>query len=315
MTVRPDLHLRTGNKAKAETGVLVVERWILAALRDRTFFSLSELNRAIGKLLESLNNRPFQKLPGCRQELFQTLDQPALKPLPARPFEFCEWKRVRVHIDYHVEVHKHYYSVPYPLIKKQLDARITERTVECFDKGKRVASHARSPRQGGHTTVREHMPKSHQQYGDWSPRRLIHWAGETGPSAAKLIETLLSRKKHPAQGYRSALGILRLSQPYGKERLEAACKRALVLGTHRYRSLQSILSKGLDQPPHRPGAGNIARGPRQPPGPRLLPLIHSTLTGEPSCCIIPPWTNSMPCGSPAWPVPCPNNWTSPKSTS
>ena len=167
------------DKAKAEIGVQVVERWILAVLRHRTS-SRCELNQAIRQLLDRLNNRPFKKLPGCRQELFQRLDQPALRALPATPYTYAEWKKVRVHIDYHVDIEGHYYSVPYHLVKQQLDARITDNTLECFHKGERVASHLRSWLKGRHTTVREHMPESHQQYGDWSPERLIRWAEKFG---------------------------------------------------------------------------------------------------------------------------------------
>jgi len=240
---------RPKDKAKAEVGVQIVERWILAALRNHTFFSLSELNRAIRKLLQRLNARPFKKLPGCRQELFTSLDQPALKPLPATAYTYAEWKKVRVHIDYHVEVKGHYYSVPYQLTKKQLDARITGHTVECFFNNKRVASHIRSNRKGGHTTLREHMPKSHQQYGDWSPDRFIRWAEKMGPATVQTITAVLSSRHHPQQGYRTCLGILRLSQSYGDDRLEAACGRALLLGTCRYKSIESILKHGLDSKP------------------------------------------------------------------
>ena len=240
---------RPKDKAKAETGVLIVERWILAVLRDRTFFSLSELNQTIHVLLQQLNTRPFKKLPGCRQTLFDELDKPALKPLPATPYIYAQWKKVRVHIDYHVEIAKHYYSVPCALVKAQLNARITERTIECFHKGKRVASHPRSRAQGGHTTLREHMPKSHQQYGDWSPQRLIRWAQKAGPATARLIELILSGRRHPEQGYRSALGVLRLGKAYGESRLEKACERALHLGTYRYKSIESILKTGLDKQP------------------------------------------------------------------
>ena len=235
------------DKAKAEVGVQIVERWILAALRHHTFFSLAQLNRAIQSLLQRLNQRPFKKLPGCRAERFAMLDQGALKPLPASPYVYAEWKKVRVHIDYHVEIDRHYYSVPCPLVKRQLDARITEHTIECFDNGKRVASHVRSRQKGAHTTVREHMPRSHQQYGDWSPQRLAAWAEKTGPSTAKVITTVLSSRKHPQQGYRSCLGILRLGKSYGEQRLEAACGRALLLGSARYKSIESILKHGLDR--------------------------------------------------------------------
>lgn len=240
---------RPKDKSKAEGGVLLVERWILAVLRNREFFSLAELNQAIRGLLEQLNTRPFKKLPGCRHDLFTSLDQPALRSLPVTPYTYAEWKKVRVHIDYHVEVKGHYYSVPYQLVKQPCDARITEHTIECFYKGKRVASHARSDQKARHTTVREHMPKSHQQYGDWSPERLIQWAEKTGPSTARIITTVLSSRRHPQQGYRSCLGILRLGKSYGEDRLEAACGRALLLGTQRYKSIESILKHGLESKP------------------------------------------------------------------
>ncbi len=237
------------DKSKAEIGVQVVERWILAALRHRTFFSLAELNRAIRELLERLNARAFKKLPGSRQELFQSLDAPALKLLPTTPYTYAEWKKVRVHIDYHVEVDGHYYSVPYQLTKLQLDARLTAYTMECFHKGKRVASHARSRNKGRHTTVAEHMPESHRKYGDWSPQRLISWAEKIGASTAQVITSILSSRRHPQQGYRSCLGVLRLGKSYGEQRLEAACQRALLLGTNRYKSIESILKHGLDGKP------------------------------------------------------------------
>ena len=249
MAVIPARVRRPKDKSKVETGVLVVERWILAALRNHTFFTLGELNQAITRLLEQVNQRPFKKLPGSRTSLFQSLDQPALKPLPPNPYVYAQWKKVRVHIDYHVEIKGHYYSVPYALVKTQLDARITERTVECFHKGKRVASHVRSNQKGRHTTVREHMPKSHQQYADWSPKRLIQWANKIGPATARMIETILNSRRHPEQGYRSALGILRLGKAYSEPRLEAACYRALSLGSYRYKSIESILKSGLDQHP------------------------------------------------------------------
>jgi len=237
------------DKAKAEVGVQIVERWILAVLRHHTFFSLRELNQAISKLLIRMNKRAFKKLPGCREAMFNSLDKPALKPLPTTPYTYAEWKKVRVHIDYHVAIKGHYYSVPYQLVKKELDARITGQTVECFYKNNRVASHLRVLHQGGHSTVREHMPKSHQQYGDWSPERLIQWAEKIGAATGKTITSVLYARQHPQQGYRSCLGILRLSKSYGDERLEAACGRALLLGTHRYKSIESILKNGLDNKP------------------------------------------------------------------
>jgi transposase len=249
VTVMPARVRKPKDKAKVEIGVQVVERWILAVLRHRRFFSLEELNREIARLLKRLNERPFKKLPGSRQSLFQSLDAPVMKPLPATPYTYAEWKPVRVHIDYHVEIEGHYYSVPCQLVKQQLEARISADTVECFHKGQRVASHLRSQQKGRHTTVREHMPESHRQYGDWSPQRLIRWAEQSGPATAQIITTILSSRRHPQQGYRACLGILRLGKAYGDERLEAACQRALLLGTHRYKSIESILKHGLDKQP------------------------------------------------------------------
>src|SRR5690606_3915627 len=166
----------TVEKAKAEVGVQVVERWILAALRNRQFFSLDELNSAIALLLERLNRRPFRKLPCSRHSAFEALDRPALRPLPEQPYVYAEWKKARVHIDYHVEVDGHYYSVPYQLVKKQLEVRLTARTVECFHANQRVASHLRSMHKGRHSTQAEHMPKSHREHAEWTPQRLIRWA-------------------------------------------------------------------------------------------------------------------------------------------
>ncbi|MEZ5554672.1 IS21 family transposase [Haliea sp.] len=237
------------DKAKAEGGVLIVERWILAALRHRQFFSLAELNAVIGELLEKLNARPFRKLPGCRREHFEQLDRPALQPLPVTPYVYAEWKKARVHIDYHIAFEGHYYSVPYALIKREVDIRITRNTIECFHKGNRVASHPRSHHKGRHTTVTAHMPESHRQAGEWSPERLMRWASKTGPATEKLIQTVLGSRKHPQQAYRSCLGILRLGKPYGDERLEAACRRALTLGSCRYKSIESILKHRLDEQP------------------------------------------------------------------
>ena len=237
------------DKAKVESGVLVVERWILAALRHRQFFSLGELNDAIHELLEKLNDRPFKKLPGSRLEHFEQIDRPALSSLPAEPYVYAEWKKARVHIDYHVEVDGHYYSVPYALVKKAIEVRFTRHIVECLYRGNRVASHRRSYQKGKHTTVDDHMPESHRQAGEWSPGRLINWAAKTGPATEKLIRTVLGSRRHPQQAYRSCLGILRLGNAHGDQRLEAACRRALTLGSCRYKSIESILKHRLDEQP------------------------------------------------------------------
>jgi transposase len=237
------------DKAKVEVGVQIVERWILARLRDQTFFSLDELNRAIAELLRRLNDRPFRKLPGCRRELYEQLDRPALKPLPAQPYVFATWKKARVNIDYHIEVERHYYSVPYQLVKAEIEARVTAQTVEILHRGRRVASHRRSFKPGGYTTVAAHMPRPHREYAEWTPRRLVEWASRTGPATAQLVGDILARRRHPQQGFRSCLGILRLGKTHGEARLEAACRRALVIGAASYKSIESILKHRLDEQP------------------------------------------------------------------
>lgn len=251
------------DKAKVEVGVQVVERWILARLRHHTFFSLAEVNVALQPLLPALNGRPFTKLPGSRQQLFEALDRPALRPLPAQPYEYAEWKQARVNIDYHVEVEGHYYSVPYVLVKQQLDVRLSVQVVELFHKGKRVARHQRSPHKGRHTTVAVHMPTAHRHYAAWTPQRLIQWAAHSGPAVAQVVEAILASRPHPQQGFRSCVGIMRLGKSYGDERREAACQRALTLGACSYKSLESILKNGLDRRPlpEQPGA---TVGPRHP---------------------------------------------------
>jgi len=237
------------DKAKVEVAVQVVERWILARLRNSQFFSLRQLNETITELLIKLNNTAFQKLPGCRKQLFEALDKPALKPLPLQPYAYAEWKIAGVNIDYHIEVDFHYYSVPYQLIGKKIDVRITENTIECFYKSKPVASHIRSYLKGRHTTLTEHMPKSHQQWAKWTPQRFINWAAKIGPHTAQLIELILNSRKHPQQGFRSCMGILRLAKSYDDQRLEAACRRALTIGGTSYKSVASILKYNLDQKP------------------------------------------------------------------
>ena len=235
------------DKAKVEAGVLVVERWVLAALRNRIFFSLAELNQAIGDLLEKLNNKPFKNHPGSRRTLFENLDRPALRSLPSRPYQFAEWKKSKVNIDYHIEVDRHYYSLPYQLVGRQLDVRITSKTIECFLKGRRVASHQRSYNPGGFTTTPEHMPRAHREYLKWTPERLLNWASQIGPFAVKLAQAVMESRHHPQQAFRSILGILRLEKTYGPERLEAACRKALTINATSFRSVSSILKKGLDR--------------------------------------------------------------------
>lgn len=267
VAVVPARAARPRDKAKVEVGVQVVERWILARLRHHTFFSLTELNTAIKDLLIDLNHRPFKKLPGSRQSLFESLERPALRALPQTPYAYAEWKLVRVNIDYHVELLGHYYSVPYTLVKAQLEARISAQTVEVFHKGKRVASHRRSPHKGRHTTLKEHMPKAHRHYAEWTPQRLIRWASKTGGATAQVIEAILTSRAYPQQGFRSCLGIMRLGSRYGDDRLEAACRRAMAIGACSYKSIESILKHDLDRQP-------------LPDKPRLAPAIdHVNIRG------------------------------------
>ncbi|HQT95538.1 MAG: IS21 family transposase [Acidobacteria bacterium 37-71-11] len=237
------------DKAKVEAAVLLVERWILARLRHRTFFSLSELNAEIVRLVALLNSRPMRVLRVSRRQLYETLDRPALQPLPAERYEYAEWRHARVAIDYHVEVATHYYSVPYQLVGQQVDVRVSAATVECFLRGKRVAAHARSAVRGRHTTVAAHMPRAHQAQAAWTPERVVRWAGQAGPSVAALVAAIMGSRAHPQQGFRPCLGLLRLGTRYGESRLEAACARALAIGGISYRSVKSILEHELDRQP------------------------------------------------------------------
>ena len=206
--VLPTRVRRPRDKAKVETGVQVVERWVIAPLRNRIFFSIDEINQAIAPLLEEVNNRVMKHLGKSRRELFEELDKSELKPLPKRPFELAEWKRAKVGIDYHIEYNGHYYSVPYRLVHKDVEIRATEDIVEVFLKRKRVSSHKRDDTKGRHSTHPEHMPESHRQYMEWSPERFIRWAEKSGSATAEMVKLLLSTRAHPEQGYRSSLGLL-----------------------------------------------------------------------------------------------------------
>jgi transposase len=237
------------DKAKVEAGVLIAERWLLASLRNERFTSLAEANAAIAVKLAWLNHRPFSKLEGTRQSLFEQLDRPAMRSLPATRYEFATWVNPKTNIDYHCAVDRHYYSVPYQLVGHRLDARVTEHVVEFFLKGRRVASHRRSRVKGGYSTQDAHMPERHRAHLAWNPHRLITWASRTGPATAQLVEAIMDSRPHPELGYRSCLGILRLSRRYPAPRMEAACQRALLIGARTYRSVESILAHGLETSP------------------------------------------------------------------
>jgi transposase len=259
------------DKAKVEAAVENAERRILAVLRHETFFSLVELNQAIRKLLVDLNARPFQKMPGSRAELFQELDQPALLPLPAGRYQMGIWRDAKANIDYHVQVDWHCYSVPYQLANQPVEVRLGVRTVEIFYRGKRVAVHERSHKRGGHTTDGAHRPESHKRHLEWTPGRLVRWSSkEVGPQCGQVVATLLESKPHPEQGYRACLGIMRLGRHYGAERLEAACRRAVLLDVCTYRSIKSILATATERRPV-PSSDETAPGPR---------IVHENLRGR-----------------------------------
>lgn len=236
------------DKAKVENAVLQAQRRILAALRDRTFFSLHELNEAIREEAEKLNLRPMAVTGKSRLELFQELEKPALRPLPAERFEIYNYKSPsKVHIDYHVEVEKSYYSVPYTFIGEPVEVKYNSRIVEIYNKRKRIASHLRTYRKGEYITEDRHMPHEHRQYLEWTPERIKNWGSKIGTCTKTLIERIMEGRKHPEQGFRSCLGIIRLSKQFTPERVENACKRALSVDACNYRSVKSILQSGLDK--------------------------------------------------------------------
>jgi transposase len=237
------------DKAKVEVGVQIVERWIMARLRKERFTSLGDLNEAIASLVEAANAKPFKKLEGSRASVFHELDRPALRALPEEPYEFASWRAAKVNIDYHVEVERHYYSVPYQLAREVVEVRLSASVVEVFFKHRRVAAHLRRYDKGRHSTETAHMPDSHRRYLEWTPGRIVSWAEKNGPSTGAFIDQLLLGRPHPEQGFRSALGVMGLAKKYGPQRLEAACARALVLRSFSYSSVASMLKHGLDQRP------------------------------------------------------------------
>jgi len=270
ITVIPARSRKPRDKAKVENGVLIVERWILACLRNRSFFSLAELNEAIGELLIRLNQRPFKKLPGCRETTFRSVDYPAMRALPVERYIFTEWKKARVNLDYHIEVEGRYYSVPHTLIGKQLDVSFSEHVIEVMHKGERLASHARVHGKGKrYSTQSEHMPRAHQEMAEWTPERIINWAASVGEHTRKLVDALIERKPHPQQAFRAAVGIIRLGKRYGNSRVEAACRRAYTTNAISYTSVDSILKLRLDELPLPQDAKQAS-----------LPLTHDNVRGS-----------------------------------
>lgn len=251
VAVIPARAYKPRDKSKVEAGVLLCERWIMAKLRNCRFTSIEEANLAVAGLVDWLNDRPFKKLEGTRRSLFETIDRPALRPLPAERYEFARFRDAKVAFDYHVqgEDPRHYYSVPHTLIGEVVRIRTTALVVEILYKGRRVASHVRDRAPNKYTTDPSHMPESHKRYAEWSPARIVSWAEKTGPATAELVSEIMERRPHPEQGFRSCLGIIRLGQRHGEERLEAACKRALHVHSYSYRSVESILKNKLDEKP------------------------------------------------------------------
>jgi transposase len=254
------------DKAKVEAAVGLATRWILAVLRNRTFFSLAEARIAVRELLDKLNNQPFKKIQGSRRSLYESLEKPILKKLPMVLYEYAQFKKASVNIDYHVEYDKHFYSVPYQFRGEVVEVRATATTIEILRRGKRIASHPRGFAENKATTLIEHRPKSHQQYGDWPPERIIDWAKKIGPSTTALAQAIMARQKYPELDYRSCLGILRLAKKFTNARLESACDRALSIRGLSYKSVKSILDSNLDQRP-------------LPEKPHQLSIVHNNIRG------------------------------------
>jgi len=255
------------DKAKVEVAVQVAQRWILARLRNQRFFSLTDLNAAIRRLLDELNMRVMRGYGASRADLFATLDRPSLQELPPEPYTFARWKRARVAPDYHVEVDSSWYSVPFRLIRQEVDTRICGAVIEIFHKGQRVASHPRCPGRRSHVTLSEHMPSSHRRHAEWTPARMLAAAEKLGPSVTAFCEAVMADRPHPEQGFRTCLGVLALARTYEPARLDAACRRGLSIRARSVASIRSILKTGLD-------SAFLEEEPEQ------LPLRHPNIRGQ-----------------------------------
>lgn len=251
------------DKSKVETGVQIVERWILARLRDRQFFSLAELNAAIDELLIELNERPFQKLEGSRRSRFEELDRPALKALPPRAYEYAQWKLAKVHPDYHIEVEHAYYSVPYKHIGQRVEVRLSARMIEIFAQRQLIASHVRAFKRGARATLDAHRPANHRAIVDTTIERLMQRAQAIAPCVAQVLAEQFNRKRHPEEALRAAQGILRLASDFSPEKLAAACERAIAFKACNYRAVRALITT----PPTEPGES------------RQLSLVHENVRG------------------------------------
>ena len=248
IAVVPARPYKPKDKAKAEVGVQIVERWILARLRHHSFFSLAEVNQCIRALLEELNAKPFKQLPGNRRQAFEALDQPALKPLPQHPYRYVAIKPVKVNIDYHVQYQQHHYSVPHQYVGETLEMHAGDTLVQVYFRQQLVASHPRK-RHAGTTTEAAHMPQRHRKQQQWTPGRLKQWARDIGPDVLSWVSDRLAEKEHPEQAYRLCLGLLNLSRYYPRERLNASCRIANREGLIRLKQIKSILHSNRDRLP------------------------------------------------------------------
>ena len=266
--VLPTRIIKPRDKAKVEVAVQIVERFVLAKLRNQRFFSLAELNTAIRDCVATINAKVMKGFGQSRAELLETIDRPALGALPETAYSYAEWKRARVALDYHIEVCGHYYSVPSKLIREIADARITGATVEIFHNGARIACHVFSAVKHRHTTITEHMPSAHRRYAAWTPAKMMDEAAKVGPATSALFEAIMKAKPHPEQGFRSCLGIIGLGRSYGVTRLEAASRRGNTIGAVSYGSIASILKHGLD------------KAFATEPAPETPPIRHGNIRGS-----------------------------------
>ncbi len=266
-TVLPARPRRPRDKAKVEVGVQIAQRWILARMRNQIFHSPAAMNARIRELLVDLNARVMRRYGKSRRDLFEQIERAALRPLPAERFEYADWTRGRVNLDYHVAIDGHFYSVPHRLVHQEVEARLTAMTIELLHGRKVVAVHARSHVQGAFTTIADHMPSSHRAHAEWTPSRILSWASKVGVATHDLCAAILKNRPHPEQGFRSCLGILRLGKRYGDARLDAACSRALRAGARSYRHVDAILKNGLDRVP-------VNDAP-----PTTTPITHENIRG------------------------------------
>jgi len=249
VAVLPARPRKPRDKAKVESAVLIVERSVLAPLRNQTFLSIADANEQITRLVDKLNDRPMQGLDASRRELLERVDRPALRQLPRERWQYAERRVAKVGPSYHVKVDGHHYSVPHALGGERVIVRASARTIEILHDSRRVTSHPRSYVKNGYTTTAEHMPSTHRHRAKWTPERMLRWAASTGPHTERFVEQLMNSKTHPEQGFQAAQGIMRLARQCGDERVEAACQRALIAGACSYKSIATILERGLDRQP------------------------------------------------------------------